>query len=85
MKRLVLAFVALALLATASYLTRGGLSSALAFALAKACIVLVVFMEIGRASATSRAAVAVAFALALLLVGFAAADVATRDTTVSVP
>ncbi len=82
---LLVAFGALLALAAASFalsyahLGRFVTPVALAVAFAKAAIVLAVFMELSRESASIRLAVAAAGLLVALLIAFVVGDVATRD------
>jgi cytochrome c oxidase subunit 4 len=80
-----LAFVALVVLATASFFIGtlvhwawGGVAIALGIAALKAGIVLWFFMDMAEQPFRARAAIAVAVILLLVLVGLTATDVATR-------
>lgn len=63
-----------------SYLELGGFSVmiAMAIAAAKAWLVAMFFMHLSEHGTSDRAAMLVGVVLALLLIGFAAADIATR-------
>ena len=76
-----LALVALSLLTFGlSYVHLGGWSVAMAMAIAaaKATLIALVFMHLREHGTGDRAAIVLGVVLALLLIGFVAADVATR-------
>jgi cytochrome c oxidase subunit 4 len=85
MIRLLAAWIALIVLAAASWavsyvhLGRWGLLIALVIALAKALVVLAVFMELARERATTRLVAVTAVLLVAVFIGFVAADPSTRE------
>lgn len=90
-RRYVLAWIALLGLAAASYALSGarlghwGVPAAFAIAAVKGAVVLLVFMHFLRARSAIRLAVLIGLLVFGLLVGFATADVTTRDRPPLIP